>query len=250
MTLNGRTALITGGGRGIGRAIALALAEDGADVALTYRRDENAARQTADQINELGRRSMVIAGAMEDFDDVRAMAATAIAELGPIAILVHNAGIASSGRKVVDTDPAELEQVVRAHALGAHVLSAAIIPSMRSRPRGDIVFISSAATRRNLSMGAPYNMAKAAMEALAFTLSKEEREHGTRVNIVAPGLVKTEMGHRLVKASGEDIESMDAAMPYGRVCLPEDIAGVVRWLVSDGAAYVNGERIYVDGGIS
>jgi NAD(P)-dependent dehydrogenase (short-subunit alcohol dehydrogenase family) len=99
-------------------------------------------------------------------------------------------------------------------------------------------------------MGAPYNMAKAAMEALAFTLSKEEREHGTRVNIVAPGLVKTEMGHRLVKASGEDIESMDAAMPYGRVCLPEDIAGVVRWLVSDGAAYVNGERIYVDGGIS
>ena len=91
-------------------------------------------------------------------------------------------------------------------------------------------------------------MGKYAMESLAFTLSKEERPHGIHVNIVAPGLVKTEMGRRLMNAWGNDIEQMDDTSHYGRVCRPEDVANVVRWVVSDGAGYVNGERIYVDGG--
>jgi NAD(P)-dependent dehydrogenase (short-subunit alcohol dehydrogenase family) len=86
------------------------------------------------------------------------------------------------------------------------------------------------------------------MESLAFTLAKEERSKGIHVNIVAPGLVKTEMGKRLMNAFGNDIDEMDPISPYGRVCRPEDVANVVRWLVSDGAGYVNGERIYVDGG--
>jgi NAD(P)-dependent dehydrogenase (short-subunit alcohol dehydrogenase family) len=119
---------------------------------------------------------------------------------------------------------------------------------MRTRPRGDIVFISSAATRGNAASSAPYNMGKHAMESLAFTLAKEERSKGIHVNIVAPGLVKTEMGKRLMKAFGQDIEEMDPTAPYGRVCRPEDVANVVRWIVSDGAGYLNGERIYVDGG--
>ncbi len=119
---------------------------------------------------------------------------------------------------------------------------------MRTRPRGDIVFISSAATRSHAANSAPYNMGKTAMEALAFTLAKEERRHGIHVNIVAPGLVKTEMGRRLMNAFGQDIEAMDPSAPYGRVCRPEDVAAVVRWVVSDGAGYVNGERIYVDAG--
>ncbi len=137
---------------------------------------------------------------------------------------------------------------MRTHAIGPHWLSAAVLPEMRTRPRGDIVFISSAATRRYAANGAPYNMGKSAMEALALTLAKEEREHGIHVNIVAPGLVRTEMGRRLVRAWGQDIEAMDPAMPFGRVCRPEDVADVVRWLVSDQAGYVNGERIYVDAG--
>jgi len=86
------------------------------------------------------------------------------------------------------------------------------------------------------------------MEALAFTLAKEERTKGIHVNIVAPGLVKTEMGRRLMKAFGQNIEEMDTGSHYGRVCRPEDVADVVRWVVSDGASYVNGERIYVDAG--
>jgi NAD(P)-dependent dehydrogenase (short-subunit alcohol dehydrogenase family) len=121
---------------------------------------------------------------------------------------------------------------------------------MRQRPRGDIVMISSTATRRHSAHGAPYNMGKAALESLAYTLAKEERKRGIHVNIVAPGLVETEMGRRLVKAmrGGDDLRALDPAMPFGHVCAPEEIADVVRFLVSDAAGYVTGERIYVDGG--
>ena len=247
-SLQGRVALVTGGGRGIGRAISRAFAEDGADVAVNYRRDKEAADETVREIETMGRRAIALAGSVDVLEDVQAVAAAAIDALGPVDILVNNAGIASRGNSVADTDPAELERVVRIHAIGPHWLSAAILPGMRTRPRGDIVFISSAATRRYAANGAPYNMGKAAVEALALTLAKEERPNGIHVNIVAPGLVRTEMGRRLVRAWGQDIETMDPAMPFGRVCRPEDVAAVVRWLVSDDAGYVSGERIYVDAG--
>jgi NAD(P)-dependent dehydrogenase (short-subunit alcohol dehydrogenase family) len=106
------------------------------------------------------------------------------------------------------------------------------------------------ATLSHGANGAPYNMGKAALEALAFTLAKEERGHGVRVNVVAPGLVETEMGRRLMRAAAgiTDLRTLDSAAPYGRVCQPEDVAGVVRFLVSEGAGYVNGQRLYVDGG--
>ena len=248
MTLEGRTALVTGGGRGIGRAISLALAEDGADVAVNYRRDKDAAEQTVAEIEQLGRRGVAVVGSVDVLDDVRSMAQQAIDALGPIDILVNNAGIASRGNTVAKTDPEEIERVVRTHAIGPFWLTGLILPGMRSKLRGDIVFISSAATRGNAAGSAPYNMGKHAMESLAYTLAKEERHRGIHVNIVAPGLVKTEMGRRLMNAFGQDIEQMDEGAPYGHVCLPEDVADVVRWLVSDGARYVNGERIYVDGG--
>jgi NAD(P)-dependent dehydrogenase (short-subunit alcohol dehydrogenase family) len=121
---------------------------------------------------------------------------------------------------------------------------------MRTRPRGDIVMISSVATLYMAAGGAPYNMAKAAMEALAMTLAKEERAHGIHVNVVAPGLVETEMGRRLVKATSgvTDMRSLDAGMPFGRVCQPEDVANVVRYLVSERAGYLTGEKINVHGG--
>jgi NAD(P)-dependent dehydrogenase (short-subunit alcohol dehydrogenase family) len=248
MTLEGRNALVTGGGRGIGRAIALALAEDGADVVVNYRRDKDSAEEVVDAIQAMGRRSVAVCGSVDVLDDVRAMADAAIGALGPIDILINNAGIASRGQTVAKTDPEEVERVIRTHAIGPHWLCGLIIPGMRTRPRGDIVFISSAATRGNAAAGAPYNMGKHAMESLAFTLAKEERGKGIHVNIVAPGLVKTEMGKRLMSAWGQDIEEMDPSAPYGRVCRPEDVANVVRWVVSDGAGYVNGERIYVDAG--
>jgi NAD(P)-dependent dehydrogenase (short-subunit alcohol dehydrogenase family) len=250
MSLAGRVALVTGGSRGIGRAIGLALAEDGADVAVNYRRDEAAAKETVAAIEALGRRARAYRASVDSFDENREMVEGILADFGHVDILVNNAGIASRGNSVLDTDPAELERVVRIHALGPHYLCQLVLPSMRQQPRGDIVMVSSTATLSHGANGAPYNMGKAAMEALAYTLAKEERPNGIRVNIVAPGLVETEMGRRLMKATAgvEDLRKLDEIMPFGRVCQPEDVASAVRFLVSEHAAYVTGEKVNVHGG--
>jgi NAD(P)-dependent dehydrogenase (short-subunit alcohol dehydrogenase family) len=249
MSLSGRVALVTGGGRGIGRAIALALAEDGADVAVNYRRDEAAAKETVAAIEKAGRRARSYRASVDSFEEDAAMVQAVLADFGHVDILVNNAGLASRGQSVADTDPAELERVVRTHAFAPHFLSKLVLPGMRTRPRGDIVMISSAVTRHNPPFSAPYCMGKAAMEALAFSLAKEVRKHNVHVNVVAPGLVETEMGRRLVRAARgvQDIHSLDATMPFGHVCRPEEVADVVRFVVSDAARYVTGQRIYVDG---
>jgi NAD(P)-dependent dehydrogenase (short-subunit alcohol dehydrogenase family) len=105
------------------------------------------------------------------------------------------------------------------------------------------------ATLTDPANGAPYNMAKAALESLGMTLAKEELRHGIRVNVVAPGLVDTDMGQRLMKAVAgiEDLSTLDPSMPFGRVCRPEDVSSVVVWLCSAGAAYVTGQKVNVDG---
>ena len=250
MTLRGRVALVTGGGRGIGRAIALGLAEDGADVAVNFRRDEDAARATVREIEKLDRHANAYAASVDDFDACARMVDQTLADFGHVDILVNNAGVASRGQTVADTDPVELDRVIRTHAMGAWGLSKLVLPSMREQPRGDIVMISSAAVLHMAPNSAPYNMAKAALEALAWTLAKEERRNGIHVNVVAPGLVDTEMGRRLVKgAMGvEDIRTMDERSAFGHVCSPEEVADAVRFVVSERAAYVTCQRIGVDGG--
>jgi NAD(P)-dependent dehydrogenase (short-subunit alcohol dehydrogenase family) len=252
MTLEGRVALVTGGGRGIGRAIALGLAEDGADIAVNYRRDDAAAEETVADITKLGRKARAYAASIDDYDACAAMVDAVVADFGPVGILVNNAGVASRGHMVVDTDPAELDRVMRTHAFGAWALAKLVLPSMRTCPRGDIVNISSNAVQQMNPNSAPYNMAKAALEALAWTLAKEERRNGIHVNVVAPGLVDTEMGRRLVKgAMGvNDIRTLDQHSAFGHVCAPEEVADAVRFLVSDAASYVTSQRITVDGGAS
>jgi NAD(P)-dependent dehydrogenase (short-subunit alcohol dehydrogenase family) len=217
--LEGRVALVTGGSRGIGRGIALALAEDGADVAVNYRRDEDAAHETVAAIESAGRRAGAYQASVDDFEADRAMVEAVARDLGPVDILVNNAGIASRGNTVERTDPAELERVVRLHALAPHRLCQLVIPGMKDRPRGDIVMISSV-------------------------------HHGIHVNVVAPGLVETEMGRRLARATAgvEDLRQLDAQSPFGRVCQPEDVANAVRFLVSERSSYLTGEKINVHGG--
>ena len=251
-SLAGRVALVTGGGRGIGRAISLALAADGAKVAVNYRRDEAAARDTVEAILADGGEASLYEAPVDEYDRVAEMVASVEADLGSVGILVNNAGIASRGLSVVDTDPAELRRVIATHAFGPHYLSKLVVPGMRRLKRGDIVMISSTATRGLGANGAPYNMAKTAVESLAVTLSKEERPHGIRVNTVAPGLVETEMGRRLMKATAgiTDMRTLDASMPFGKVCQPEDVANIVRFLVSDENTYITGEKVYCDGGAS
>jgi NAD(P)-dependent dehydrogenase (short-subunit alcohol dehydrogenase family) len=250
MTLDGRVALVTGGSRGIGRAIALGLATDGAAVAVNYRRDAEAAAATVAGIEAVGGKARAYAADVGSLEEGRSMVAAVVADFGFVDILVNNAGIASRGRSVLDTEPEELERVVRTHALGAHHLCQAVLASMRTRPRGDIVMVSSALARDFPPNGAPYAMGKAALEALAFTLANEERRSGIHVNVVAPGLVDTDMGKRLAKATlgADDIRDLDARFPFGRVCTPDDVAKVVRFLVSEAAGYLTGQKVFVDGG--
>jgi NAD(P)-dependent dehydrogenase (short-subunit alcohol dehydrogenase family) len=250
MGLEGRVALVTGGGRGIGRAVSLALAEDGADVAINFRRDEQAAADTVADIEKIGRRAAKYHASVDSWDEDAAMVDAVLSDFDGVDILVNNAGIASRGHSVADTEPAEFERVWRTHAFGSFALSKLVLPGMRERPRGDIVMISSAATVHMAGYSSPYNVAKAGLEALARTLAKEERRHNIHVNVVAPGLVETEMGRRLVKgAMGvEDIATLDAGSPFGHVCTPEEVADVVRFLVSDAGGYLTDQKLTIDGG--
>ncbi|MEI7593192.1 MAG: SDR family oxidoreductase [Actinomycetes bacterium] len=242
-------ALVTGGGRGIGRAISLALAADGADIAVNYRKDQDAADATVAEIESMGRRAISYRASIDSLDDDRRMVAEVLADFGAIDILVCNAGIASRGQSVVDTDPNELDRVIRTHAFGAHHICQLVVPSMRASGRGSIVLVSSVATLTHAAYAGPYNMAKAAIEALGLTLAKEELPNNIKVNIVAPGLVDTSMGQKLMKAVADvdDMRTLDASMPFGRVCTPDDVAAVVRWLAGDQNTYVTGQKINVDG---
>ncbi len=251
--LDGRVALVTGGGRGIGRGISELLAVEGATIAVNYRRDADAAAATVAAIHDSGRAARAFQASVDDADACAAMVDAVVAEFGGLDILVCNAGIASRGNSVADTDPAEMMRVVAAHAFGPHHLVRLALPYLRNGDRGDIVMISSIATSNYAANGAPYNMGKAAMEALAFTLAREERANGIHVNIVAPGLVETDMGVRLARSitgnrNLSDLRSLDAAAPFGRVCQPLDVAKVVLWLCSEGAAYITGQRIVCNGG--
>ncbi len=250
LSLNGRVALVTGGGRGIGRGISEALAAQGAAVAVNYRKDADAAAATVAAIRDAGGDAEAFQCSVDSWDDCQRLSDAVIERFGFVDILIHNAGIASRGHVVADTDPLEMERVVRAHAFGPHYLSKLLVPQMRVRDRGDVVMISSISTSNNTGGGAPYNMGKAALEALAFTLAKEERNNGIRVNVVAPGLVVSDMGRRLAKATTgfDDIHKLDKSSPFGHVCTPDDVARVVLMFVSDLGSYVTGQRVVVDGG--
>ncbi|MFN9925551.1 MAG: SDR family NAD(P)-dependent oxidoreductase [Phenylobacterium sp.] len=250
MSLSGRVALVSGASRGVGRAIALALAEDGADIAVNYRREAAEAEATVAAVKALGRKAQAYQASIDDYEQDKAMIDAVVADFGRLDILVHNAGIASRGRSVVDTDPTEPQRLFATHAQGAHHLAALALPHIRKQPRGDVIVISSVATLGHAANGAPYNMAKAALEALAYTLAKEERPNGVFVNIVAPGLVDTDMGQKLARATmgAEDIHALNSRMPFGHVCQPEEVAAVVRFLVSPANTYVTGEKINVHGG--
>ena len=247
--LTGRVALATGGSRGIGRGIALALADAGADVAVNYNRDKEAADAVVNAIRAKGRKAEAYCASVEDRTAMADMVGSVARDFGGLSILVNNAGIASRGKGVADTDPDEFERVMRIHALAPHHLSRLCIPHLRQNARSDIVMISSVATLHNAPYGAPYNMGKAAMEALAYTMAKEESQFGMRVNVVAPSLTVSDMGNRLAKAVAGvvDIHELDARSPFGRVSTPEDVAAAVVWLVSDANPYASGQKVNIDG---
>ena len=246
----GRVALVTGASRGIGQAIAIALAEAGADVAVNYRRDAEAAEETVAAIKALGRKAVAYAASVDDAQACEDLVGNVVRDFGSLSILVNNAGIASRGQKVETTEPREFERVVKTHAFGPFYMSRAALPHLKSAPRGDIIMISSVATLNMSAGGAPYNVGKAAQEALAMTLAKEVNRDGVYVNIVAPGLTVTEMGDRLARATMgvEDIHDLDKRFPFGHVCTPQEVAAAVIWFCSEENQYATGQKISLGGG--
>jgi 3-oxoacyl-[acyl-carrier protein] reductase len=246
-----RVALVTGASRGIGRGIAIGLARDGIDVAVNYRADEKAAEEVVAAVRAVGTRAHAYRASVDIWEEDEQMVSQVLRDLGRIDILVHSAGIASRPSPVAELPIDYLERHLRVHALSAAKLASLVLPQMRTRERGDIVVISSIVTEMIAPLGAPYTMGKAALEAWARTIAKEERANGIRVNIVAPGLVDTDMGRAMDPAgvTANRIGSLTGGeLPFGRVCQPDDVADAVRFLVSDAASYITGARIPVDGG--
>jgi 3-oxoacyl-[acyl-carrier protein] reductase len=243
-------AVITGASRGIGRAIALTQAAKGYNIVGTWVRDESAASSLRDEIAASGRRCVMHQVDLADPEQAAALVDAVSAEFGTVDALVHSAGIASRGRHVADTTSDEVNRVVSVHALGAFYLCSGLAPLLRGSGNGRIVLVSSIATSNPVAGSAPYMMGKAALEALGQTLALEEAPHGTRVNIVAPGLVSTIMGDRLARAvtGVGSATDLDSSMPFGRVTRPEDVAEVVAFLLSDGARQITGQRIEIHGG--
>jgi NAD(P)-dependent dehydrogenase (short-subunit alcohol dehydrogenase family) len=248
-----RVALVTGSSRGIGRAIAIALAREGADVAVNYHTSRDGAEVTAAEVRALGRRAEVYQGDITVKDDCLRLAESALRDFGHVDILVNNGGIGASTIGVpliIDTTTEQMESLFAHHVMGGFHLSQALLPQMRTLGRGDIIMISSQAAQSLAAKMGPYNIAKAGMEALAHTLAKEERQYGIRVNIVAPGLVDTELGELLVQRLRglESIADAQKNAPFGFVCKPEDIAQAVVYLCSDAGRYVTNQRLTVNGG--
>lgn len=248
--LRGRVALVTGGSRGVGAGVARELAAAGAKVAVTYMNSPDAAAQVVADIESSGGQALSVYASAADSDSWRAAASCIGENLGEVDLLVSNAGVASRGRTIADSDANEFHQLLAVHALGPLELIRTLLPAMRAKDRADIVVISSAIVDACLANTAPYAMAKAAMETACRVLAREERDNGIRVNIISPGLVDTDMGAKLVRASsdGATIEETEVNAPFGRICKPSDIARLVVFLAGLGGEYITGQRFTIDGG--
>ena len=244
MKLAGKTAIVTGGSRGIGRGIVLAFAREGADVAINYRRDEAAARETADQVRSLGRRAEIYQADVAEWPAVERMFDAAGRAFGGFDVVVANSGIASRTASLVDTDPDYWNKVLGIDLNGVFHTCKAGVPLLREQ--GNVIVVSSIGADLCAPYGAPYYVAKAGANALVKVLAKELAPQRKRVNGIAPGMVASDMGNRLVAAIGEGAVS---SIPLGRIGQPEDIGAAAVFLASADASWVTGKILRVDGGV-
>jgi len=233
----GRVALVTGAARGIGKAIVLALAEAGADVAVNYREREQEALAVADGVRGLGRRAAVVRADVADSEAVRQMTETVERGLGPIDILVNNAGIAIR-RGLDDLTEADFDRTIAVNLKSAFLCTQAVLPHMRRQCWGRIVNISSGAARGAGVVGLHYNASKAGMEGLTRGYAARLVKEGITVNAVAPTLIATDMVPPLSETA--------ARIPLGRLGRPEEVAQAVLMVI--GNAYMTGQTIQVNGG--
>lgn len=242
MNLQGAVALVTGGSRGIGKAIAKRLAEESAAVAVNYRSDERAATETVDSIRAAGGRASTFQADVADPAEAERLVESVSAALGPIDVLVNNVGEFFL-KPVAEMDPAEWRRVMESNLSSAFYVSRCALPAMRARGEGRIVNVGLSPV--HLVRGAPnlaaYSVAKTGVVILSRTLAAEEARGGITVNCVSPGLIDN--GY----LPPEQEEWMRKRVPAGRLGRPEEVAEAVAFLASARASYVSGANLAVSG---
>lgn len=243
--LAGRRALVTGASRGIGRGIALALARAGADVAVGYRREREAADAAVAEIEGRGRRGVALAADVRDGEAVAALVASTTEALGGLDIVVANAGVAARFEPLHRVDPSYWHRVMEIDLFGVfHTLRAAL-PVLRQQRSGVILTISSIAADACGAGGAPYNAAKSAVNALTLTAARENASRGIRANVISPGFIVTDMGRKLLDYHGESILR---TIPLGRPGTPDEVGELAVYLASDAGSWITGQIFRIDGG--
>ncbi|MEW6243714.1 MAG: 3-oxoacyl-[acyl-carrier-protein] reductase [Bacillota bacterium] len=246
MLLDAKTAVITGASRGIGRAVALALAREGAAVCLNYRGNEASARETQAEVERLGGKAVLVQADISREDEVARLFHTAVSELGTVDILVNNAGV-TLDRLVLRMKESDWNAVISTNLTGAFLCCREAIRLMLKKKSGSIVNISSVVALTGNAGQCNYAAAKAGLLGLTRSLAHEVGSRGIRVNAVAPGLIATDMTKELPQ---EARDRMIAATALKREGNPEEVADAVLFLVSDLSRYITGQVIGVDGGLA
>lgn len=243
--LDGRVALVTGGGRGIGRAIALALAHAGADVAISGRTISQL-QSTAEEISGLGRKSLAITADVSKLQDIENMVRTVVNEFGRLDILVNNAGI---NKRVPSLEVTEelWDSIVDTNLKGTFFCCQAAGRVMLKQGKGKIINICSLTSQIGMTTIAPYGATKSGILGLTRSLAAEWARHGINVNAIGPGYHETDLTRPLLENKAW-MEKLLPRIPIGRVGTTEDLMGVAVFLASDASNYISGEIIYVDGG--
>jgi 3-oxoacyl-[acyl-carrier protein] reductase len=246
--LGGRVALVTGASRGIGRAIAERLAADGADVVVHYRRDAEAAGAIVAAIASRGRRALALKAEIAQPDEIRTVFATAFAEFGKIDIVVANAGVELIDTPFVDYTEAQYDRVFETNTKGSFFTMQEAARIMGKG--GRIVVVSSNTTRLSLPGFAVYGASKLAPRHFVEVLAKELGPRGITVNSVVPGATLAAGVFTDAGDGDRGVRVLVERTPLGRLATPEDVAGVVSFLVGDDARFVTGQHLAVDGGAS
>jgi len=246
-SLQSKTALVTGAGRGIGRAIALDLARAGADVVVNFSRSQQQAEGVAREIEAIGRRALAIQADVSRKADIDRMFDRVEADFGPAAILVNNAGIEPRA-DVCDFDEATYDAVMATNLKGAFFCAQRALRKMREAGWGRVINISSLHELTPTGFSALYGMSKGGMAMMMREMAKSYSRYGITINDVCPGATRTDI-NREVLSDPEYEAKMIEKIPAGFIAEPEDIAPAVTFLASDAARYITGASLFIDGGL-